>query len=471
MRYQSALGETVHAAANFQTGKTVTVQVLDIEGDALLTLTSNSAPESAVIPGLYTWASSDIDSGDQPTSYKELMVIFTDSDGNKRFSKIVVGGYPDQISFAEYANQVVVDVVNGSPGTSLGIGTARMPSDNITDAKTIADSLGISAFFIRGAVSLDAQDYSGYRFLGNDPLNDVLTLTSATDLDGATAALVQLTGTIQAGDLFCQNCLLSGLTGFSGIALQSTFIGTNVLKASTLFGTSILRSCFSALDNLLNSPIFSFAGLGVALQLQDYNGRFEVRNMTHASALFEANMGSGLITLHSSNTNGQATVRGNAQITDNSAGTAVTDQTTHALTLESTEHQGVAGSLGYTVATNLDATVSSRESESSASTRATTDQAEHDATQAAIAAMPNAGAIADAVWDEPLAGHLSAGSTGEKLNSGSALDPQDVADAVWDAPMANHLDAGTTGEALNNVPTADETAQQVEKRTLPYGTL
>lgn len=37
---------------------------------------------------------------------------------------------------------------------------------------------------------------------------------------------------------------------------------------------------------------------------------------------------------------------------------------------------------------NLDATVGSRESEASASTRATTDQTEHDATQAAIAAIP-----------------------------------------------------------------------------------
>lgn len=61
----------------------------------------------------------------------------------------------------------------------------------------------------------------------------------------------------------------------------------------------------------------------------------------------------------------------------------------------------------------------------------------------------NVGDIADAVWNEPLADHLTAGSTGKKLNDGSALDAQGIRDAVWDAPLADHLDAGTTGLKLS----------------------
>lgn len=388
MRYQSSQGEIVSVNASFLPGATVTVQVIDLSDGSLLTLDSNSASELANDPGSYVWRTSDINSGSQPATYKDLLVVFTDQNGQKKREKIVLGGFPDQIAFAEYNNQVVVDPVNGVPGTTFGIGISRQPSSNMADAKTIADAMGIKTFNILGAVSLNAADYSGYRFIGNDPLNDILTLTSATDLDGATFALVQLQGTVASGDLFCQNCLLNSLNGFSGVALETTFIGTVVLKASSLFGTSILRACFSALDNLLNSPIFSYNGLGVALQLQGYNGAFEVRNMTHASARFEANMSSGVITLNGTNTAGQATIRGNSQVNDTTAGTTVNDQTTHALVLETTEHQSVVGSLGHTVATNLDATVSSRESEASAATRAATDQTEHDATQSAIAAIP-----------------------------------------------------------------------------------
>lgn len=107
---------------------------------------------------------------------------------------------------------------------------------------------------------------------------------------------------------------------------------------------------------------------------------------------------------------------------------------------------------------NLDAAVSSRSSHSAAD-------------------------AADAVWDETLAGHLGAGSTGEALNAaGAAGDPwttalpgaygagsagyivgnnvdaavssrsshsaADAADAVWDEAKAGHVGAGSFGEEV-----------------------
>jgi hypothetical protein len=118
-----------------------------------------------------------------------------------------------------------------------------------------------------------------------------------------------------------------------------------------------------------------------------------------------------------------------------------------------------ANSIGVKVKTNLDATVSSR-------------------------STLTAGQAADAVWDEPLADHLTTGSTGAALNAaGSSGDPwatqlpgsygsgtagyilgnrldvavstrstltaSQAADAVWDEPIADHLSSGSTGAALN----------------------
>ena len=60
--------------------------------------------------------------------------------------------------------------------------------------------------------------------------------------------------------------------------------------------------------------------------------------------------------------------------------------------------------------------------------------------------------IVDAVWDEGLGSHLTAGSTGKALSdssSGSA-SPEDIADAVWDEGLGGHLTAGSTGDALND---------------------
>jgi hypothetical protein len=56
-----------------------------------------------------------------------------------------------------------------------------------------------------------------------------------------------------------------------------------------------------------------------------------------------------------------------------------------------------------------------------------------------LAALPTAGENADAVWDEALAGHLGAGSTGAALNaSGSAGDP-------WASALPGAYGAGTAG--------------------------
>lgn len=61
--------------------------------------------------------------------------------------------------------------------------------------------------------------------------------------------------------------------------------------------------------------------------------------------------------------------------------------------------------------------------------------------------------IADAVWDEALAGHLTAGSTGEKLNAPS-VDNAAIADAVWDEATAGHATAGTYGLQATDTKTA-----------------
>lgn len=52
--------------------------------------------------------------------------------------------------------------------------------------------------------------------------------------------------------------------------------------------------------------------------------------------------------------------------------------------------------------------------------------------------------IADGVWDEPIAGHLTAGSTGEKLNAaGAGGDP-------WSTAVPGAYGAGTAGNILGN---------------------
>jgi len=61
---------------------------------------------------------------------------------------------------------------------------------------------------------------------------------------------------------------------------------------------------------------------------------------------------------------------------------------------------------------------------------------------------PTAGAIADAVWDEAIAAHVIAGSTGKKLTDASAMgDP-------WNVAVPAAYPAGTAGYKLGGIQTA-----------------
>ena len=60
--------------------------------------------------------------------------------------------------------------------------------------------------------------------------------------------------------------------------------------------------------------------------------------------------------------------------------------------------------------------------------------------------------IADAVWEELLAGHAGAGSAGLALATASSggVDPGILAAAVWDEALAGHGTAGTAGKKLTD---------------------
>ena len=65
-------------------------------------------------------------------------------------------------------------------------------------------------------------------------------------------------------------------------------------------------------------------------------------------------------------------------------------------------------------------------------------------------------ASVDAVWDEAIAGHAGAGSTGLALSNASAPTAAAVADAVWDELLSGHVVSGSSGEALAAAGTAGD---------------
>lgn len=70
----------------------------------------------------------------------------------------------------------------------------------------------------------------------------------------------------------------------------------------------------------------------------------------------------------------------------------------------------------------------------------------------AIESVEIVNSIPDQVWDEPLAGHMDSGTTGEALDeAGMVSDPNAIADAIWDELLAGHTITGSAGKAITDI--------------------
>lgn len=105
-----------------------------------------------------------------------------------------------------------------------------------------------------------------------------------------------------------------------------------------------------------------------------------------------------------------------------------------------------AGTAGYILGNNIDAAVSSRHASGAAVASVTGNVSGNvvGSVGSVVADVGITAAAVDAVWDEPIAGHLGAGSVGEALNSaGSAGDP-------WSTAIPGAYGAGSAGYILGN---------------------
>jgi len=91
MRY--GITENSVLVGQLPTGGTVTIKLIDLATDNLITLTSNACVESLNIPGLYMWNTNSL-AVDAIIGYSNVLYEMTDGI-EKYYGKIVIGGYVD----------------------------------------------------------------------------------------------------------------------------------------------------------------------------------------------------------------------------------------------------------------------------------------------------------------------------------------------------------------------------------------
>lgn len=213
--------------------------------------------------------------------------------------------------------QVWIDTVNGSAGTAdYEDGTVDNPSNNIADATTIANSVGITRFRIAPDSSLTfATGYTGYNFWGDGQWTLALG-GQALDRTHILNAIVSGTCTSSDRPVF-ERCDIGITTLPPCHIFESRLTSTITLSGA---GDYILDHCSSAVAGT-GSPSIDFGSAGnTNLNMRHYSGGVEILNMGQNGTDNMSLEGNGQLRINANCTGGTIALRGNFKITDNSGG-------------------------------------------------------------------------------------------------------------------------------------------------------
>lgn len=215
---------------------------------------------------------------------------------------------------------VWIDTVNGTPGTTdYENGTAQNPVNTIADANTIAASVGLSRFQIAPGSSITfATAQQGQSFLG---WGWTLALggqdIANTSIRGATVSGIG----VGSGTQSFTDCEMGAVT----LPAETHVITCGIAGTQTLVaGNFFYIRCNSSIAGT-GAPIWDFgaAALNTNLNIRNYSGGVDVRNMGQAGTDNASIEGRGQVIVNANSTGGTMVIRGLFDLTDNGSVTVI----------------------------------------------------------------------------------------------------------------------------------------------------
>jgi len=231
---------------------------------------------------------------------------------------------PTFLQFSTFEGAVHVNQASLYTGTLYPIGTPSTPVNNMSDALTIAQVKGLEKIHIGGALfTISASDVlNGLILEGDSAVRTTVILTSAASITNCIFRSLTLTGSLDGGSS-ASNCIIGDLSYLDGSLLDCLLAGTITLGGAQ---ANLLR-CASAIAGS-STPTIDMAGAGANLAVRDYNGGIKLYNHTAGSDAVSIDMASGQVIVDSTVSSGTIIIRGIADVTDNSTGTAVVQDDT-----------------------------------------------------------------------------------------------------------------------------------------------
>ncbi len=206
------------------------------------------------------------------------------------------------IQYSSFSGGVTVDIANGVSGTTFPTGTPRQPVNNLTDALTIANSRGLTKFFVEGNLTISSGLFDNFVFVGQSTSRTLITIEPLASVIASEFTNCTVTGTLD-GNSVIENAVVQDLDFVDGVVRRSGLIGDITLSG---LSTLQLLDCF---EGSQVRPCIDFGGSGTGLIVTNFNGAICLKNKTGSENAF-LDLASGDIEIANSVDNGIITLRG-----------------------------------------------------------------------------------------------------------------------------------------------------------------
>lgn len=201
-----------------------------------------------------------------------------------------------------YDGGVYIDTVNGIAGTVVGDnGTAWNPVNTLTDALTIANTLGVKRFYFKpdSEVTLN-QSFANWRFIGRG----IVHLGNQNISDAWFQDLEFVDGLSSGTDAIFQSCIV-GSGSFYPVWFDRCALNGSVTMLSG--GEYTFERCYDGSPSTVINPTFIFTANALA-GIRGWNGGLALNNM--GATNYATIEGMGRVVINSNCSGGNITVRG-----------------------------------------------------------------------------------------------------------------------------------------------------------------
>lgn len=217
-------------------------------------------------------------------------------------------GFGGRVTSQDYGESIHIDFINGVSGTIFPRGTAALRSNNLTDAKTIAERVGIITYKFHDDLLLNAS-HIDWNFIGASkfPQIDV----NSQNVDGSKFKFVTLTGTCN-GMISVNSSNILNTVNLDGNLRNCVLVGNNKIADNALL---LLHNCTSK----QTTPILDFINVTTTatVDIRSYSGELQIQNFIRSTDTLIIQM-IGTLIIDSTVTAGNIIVSGIGEIINNS---------------------------------------------------------------------------------------------------------------------------------------------------------